>query len=189
MIQVNNKSYHWAACNLRVSPTMQGNVQLGCGRVQKVQAATFTLGIDLDHCWGRSEGASLAERADGGNAMSPLILLVEDEPSLRDTISDVIDSAGFRIEVAATYADGLVLLNGSRPSLLIANALLPDGDGQELAEVARRLGVPTLLVSGYPQDEAEARGVPFLAKPFRIADLVRMIRTLIEGAPPTLVTD
>ena len=120
---------------------------------------------------------------------SPLILLVEDEPSIRQIITEVVYEAGFRIATAANYAEGLVSLNASRPAVLIANALLPDGDGQELAEVARRLGVPTLLVSGYPQDEAEARGVPFLAKPFRIADLVRMIRTLIEGAPPTLVTD
>jgi DNA-binding response OmpR family regulator len=114
--------------------------------------------------------------------LPPLILLVEDEPSLRDIISDVVDSAGFRIEVAGNYADGLVLLNASQPAVLIANALLPDGDGHKLAEVARRLRVPTLLISGHPEVmlKAEASGVRFLAKPFGIADLVREMRALIE---------
>ena len=59
------------------------------------------------------------------------------------------------------------------------------GDGYELAEAARRLGVPTLLVSGHPEAivEAEARGHPFLAKPFQLSELQRVIRTLIESGP------
>jgi DNA-binding response OmpR family regulator len=120
--------------------------------------------------------------------LPPLILLVEDEPSIRDIISDVVDNLGLRIEVAGSCADGLLLLNASRPALLIADALLPDGDGHKLAEVARRLGVRTLLISGHPEVilEAEEAGVRFLAKPFRIADLAREIRTLIEGCPPSV---
>jgi two-component system KDP operon response regulator KdpE len=116
----------------------------------------------------------------------PLILLVENEPDVREVITDIVEDAGFRIEVAGNYADGVVLLNASRPALLIANVLLPpDGDGHKLAEAARRLGVPTLLISGRPEviSEQEARGVPFLAKPFRLPELQRVIRTLIEGGP------
>ena len=116
----------------------------------------------------------------------PLILLVEDEPDLREVLIDIIEAAGFRIEVASNYADGVVLLNALRPALQIANVLLPaGGDGYKLAEAARRLGVPTLLVSGYPEEivEAKARGIAFLAKPFGLAELQRVIRTLIEQAP------
>ena len=67
-----------------------------------------------------------------------------------------------------------------------ADVLLPGGgDGYELAEAARRLGVPTLLVSGHPEAivEAEARGHPFFAKPFQLSELQRVIRTLIESGP------
>lgn len=116
---------------------------------------------------------------------SPLILLVEDELGIRQIIREVLDQAGFRIATAGNYAEGLVSLNTCRPAVLIANALLPDGDGHKLSEVARRLGVPTLLVSGHPEVivEAEARSVPFLAKPFRIADLVHVMRSLIGESP------
>ena len=122
----------------------------------------------------------------------PLILLVEDEPDLREVIIDVIEIAGFRIEVAGNYADGVALLNASRPALLIANVVLPaGGDGYKLAQAARRLGVPTLLVSGYPEEivGAEARKVPFLTKPFGLTELKRMVRTLIERAPAVTKPD
>ncbi len=116
----------------------------------------------------------------------PLILLIEDEPDIREVISAILEEAGFRIEVANNYADGVALLNALRPAVLIANSVLPDGDGHELAAAARRLGVATLLVSGHPQliVEAEARGIPFLAKPFGLAELQRMVRTLVERTPP-----
>lgn len=115
----------------------------------------------------------------------PLILLVEDEPALRDVIADIAKDAGLRIEVTGNYADGVVLLNASLPAVLITDVVLPDGDGHQLAEAAGRLGVPTLLISGYPDAivQAEAGGIPFLAKPFGMADLQRLIRTLIEGTP------
>ena len=51
-------------------------------------------------------------------------LLVEDEPEISRVISDILDDAGFRIEAASNYADGVVLLNASQPALLIANVLL-----------------------------------------------------------------
>jgi len=113
---------------------------------------------------------------------SPLILLVEDEPGIRSLINETVEEAGFRIEAASNYADGLVLLKNSLPAVLIANVLLPDGDGHKLAEAARRLGVPTLLVSGHPEVivEAEREGIPFLAKPFGLDKLKRVIQTLIK---------
>jgi DNA-binding response OmpR family regulator len=117
----------------------------------------------------------------------PLILLVEEEPDVSEVIADLLelDGARFRIEIASNYDDGVVLLNASQPALLIANVLLPGGgDGLRLAEVARRIDVPTLLISGEPELIAkEAQGLPFLSKPFRLPELQQAIRTLIDGEP------
>jgi DNA-binding response OmpR family regulator len=115
-------------------------------------------------------------------ASPPVIVLVEDKPEISRVVSEILDDAGFRSEVASNYADGVELLRASQPALLIADVLLPgDGDGHELAEVARRHGVPTLLVSGHPDviAAAETGGHPFLAKPFQLSELQRVIRTLI----------
>jgi DNA-binding response OmpR family regulator len=114
---------------------------------------------------------------------SQLILLVEDRPELREVITDFL-SATFQVETASNYDDGIVLLNASSPSLLIANVLIPgSGDGLRLAEAAHRLGVPTLLISGHPEVIAkhEELELPFLSKPFRLSELQRVIRTLIDA--------
>jgi len=117
-------------------------------------------------------GAEVANMATG----APLILLVEDEPDLRELITDFVEAAGLRLEAASNYDDGVVLLNASQPALVIANVFLPGGDdGPKLAEVARRLGVPTLLISGRPEviSEGDTRGAAFLAKPFRLDEFQR----------------
>jgi DNA-binding response OmpR family regulator len=62
----------------------------------------------------------------------PLILLVEDEPEIATVVSGILDDAGFRVEVASNYSDGLVLLNASQPALLIANVQLPGGASEEI---------------------------------------------------------
>src|SRR5690349_21226807 len=83
---------------------------------------------------------------------APLILVVEDEPDLRELIGDIVQDAGYRIEVAGNYSEGSLLLNASQPALLITNVpLAGGGDGHNLAVLARRLGVPTLIISGRPE--------------------------------------
>jgi len=111
-----------------------------------------------------------------------LILLVEDEPAIRFVLAEVIEAAGLRSEVASNYADGVVLLHASRPDLLIADVGLPDGNGHQLAAAAHHLGVPTLLISGHPEEivAAEMSRSAFLAKPFRLAELRAAIGALIE---------
>ena len=54
-----------------------------------------------------------------------------------------------------------------------------------MAEVAHRIDVPTLLISGHPEVIAtqEAQGLPFLSKPFRLPELQQAMRTLIDGEP------
>ena len=97
----------------------------------------------------------------------PLILLVEDEPEISRVISDILDDAGFRIEVASNYADGVVLLNASQPALLIANVLLPgvvmaiDWRRQPAALACQRCWSAGVLEVDFEQ---EARGIPFLAE-------------------------
>jgi DNA-binding response OmpR family regulator len=113
---------------------------------------------------------------------NPLLLVVEDEPDLLELFTMVLTEAGYRVETAADYSTGAVLLSASSPALLIANMLLPGGDGRQLAELASRSGIPTLLVSG---DSAvtvpKQKGVAFLSKPFRAADLHRAVGKLLQG--------
>lgn len=107
--------------------------------------------------------------------------MVKDEPLIALELHDVLADAGLEvIGPAATAREGLDLISAGP----IDAAVLDVNLGRETSEsVARELaerGVPFLAVSGYAADQRPRafESVPFLAKPFRAADLVKSVREL-----------
>jgi len=118
------------------------------------------------------------------------ILVVEDEDAVRKVIRRQLEQLGFQVDTAASGDRALAILDeGARPDLVLSDVVMPGlNDGGDVARVARRMGLPVILMSGYPRGLAESGApgdVPLLAKPFRIEELVRAIREELaksEGA-------
>jgi len=115
------------------------------------------------------------------------VLLVEDEPMLRQLTRASLESRGFTVLAAARGAEALALAegHGGRLDLVVADVVMPEMSGVELAERvrARLPQVRILLVSGHSEVVAAGRlppGVHFLAKPFRQDELVREIRRVLD---------
>jgi DNA-binding response OmpR family regulator len=113
------------------------------------------------------------------------VLVVEDDPALRGLVGSVVERLGGRAELAAGGARALELAAAHPPDLAVLDVVLPD---LHAAEVRRALATgAVLLVSGYrPEDRPEAfaglEGLPFLAKPFALAELrAELLR--LDGAP------
>jgi DNA-binding response OmpR family regulator len=68
------------------------------------------------------------------------ILVVEDEPTSREIVDFVLSGAGYGVDMAATAAAAVMLLGSTRYGLVIADWLLPDGDGIYIADRALALG-------------------------------------------------
>jgi DNA-binding response OmpR family regulator len=109
---------------------------------------------------------------------NPLILVVEDEHDLREVFEELVRGQGYRVTSAADFPEGAAMLRASRPTLLITDVRLPNGDGRNLGKLARAMDVPVLLVSAHPQDIDVGSGVAFLQKPFRLRDLEREVERL-----------
>jgi DNA-binding response OmpR family regulator len=115
---------------------------------------------------------------------APLILIVEDDQQVREVIGEYLERRGCRIALANDRAAGERLLRDrDRPALLIGDAALRDGDGLGLAEIARNMGIPALLISGEPHaiERLEGGPLPFLHKPFRLTDLERELARLLPA--------
>jgi DNA-binding NtrC family response regulator len=117
------------------------------------------------------------------------ILVVEDQPDVREIIKMSLDDLDYRI---LTAADGMaarqVLESDEAIDLLVTDIVMPNGvSGLELAQEARRLrqGLGVVVVSGY-HHEFESQtdndpGLVFLEKPFRPTELAETIADALSN--------
>jgi signal transduction histidine kinase/CheY-like chemotaxis protein len=112
------------------------------------------------------------------------ILIVDDENLVRTATAAMLREMGHTVLEVGTGAAALDLLNSNEDiDLLITDYLMPGMRGSELVEDARgiRPGLPVLLLTGYANlAKGEAAGLPRLSKPFREADLARIVAGLLS---------
>jgi len=120
------------------------------------------------------------------------VLLVEDEPLLRELLVEMLASVGVNV-LAASDADEAVAACEAHPGgidALVSDLVMPGISGRELAaEIgARHPGVRVLYISGYSDEEINARGLlepgmSFLQKPFTVDVLEATLGTLLTEVP------
>ncbi|TAJ09830.1 MAG: response regulator [Nitrospirae bacterium] len=124
---------------------------------------------------------------------SETILLVDDEPAVRELIRVVLKMNGYRVFEAAGGEEALRLLDSfSEPiHLILTDVQMPGMTGRELTERAqqRAPNIKVLLISGFINaadfhEWAVPTGVVFLPKPFNVEDLERTVRETLNGYCP-----
>ena len=111
------------------------------------------------------------------------ILVVDDEPLVRHSVSSMLDGVGHSVVEAECGAEALQKLrDGDGFDLLVTDHLMPGMTGLQLIEQARVLlpGIRTLLVTGYAQMQNDP-SVPRLGKPFSASDLARAVEEASRG--------
>ncbi|MFC7688720.1 ATP-binding protein [Paeniroseomonas aquatica] len=118
------------------------------------------------------------------------VLVVDDEPTIRMLVTDVLQELGYAAIEAEDGAGGLKLLRSpARVDLLVTDVGLPGGmNGRQLADAGRALrpGLKVLFITGYAENAAIGHGhlepgMHVLTKPFAMETLANRIRALIEG--------
>jgi DNA-binding response OmpR family regulator len=112
------------------------------------------------------------------------ILIVDDEPSIRQLFADVLSLDGYTVDLAATAQEAKARLSAQTYDLVITDWRLPDGDGRLVADWAAELGAKTCLMSGYlsHMSGGMAQGHDTLMKPIHPGVLIAFVRQFI-GKP------
>jgi PAS domain S-box-containing protein len=119
-----------------------------------------------------------------------VVLVVDDEPTVRMLMADVLSEAGYMVLEAHDGPAGLrILQSDARIDLLITDVGLPGGmNGRQVADAARqaRPGLRVLFVTGYAENAAVGNGhlppgMEVITKPFQVADLASKVGEIIEG--------
>lgn len=120
--------------------------------------------------------------------MPEKILVIEDDPVIRQMIVDGLEEAGMEVTAVGTGVDGLLRQSENDYDLILLDLILPDLDGVEVCRRLRtRSHVPVIVVTAKTDesDAVEALGAgadDFVRKPFQLREVIARIRALTRRA-------
>ena len=120
----------------------------------------------------------------------PRILVVDDEPGIREVIARVLRDKGFEVVLVNDGQAGLVAAQEAEVpyDLVITNSYMPHLTGEQLIQQLRRLfpELPVLHLDDgtYPTTSPDFPPVPTLYKPFRLKELCEEVRRLLTRSRP-----
>ncbi|MCG8366966.1 MAG: response regulator transcription factor [Pseudanabaenales cyanobacterium] len=116
------------------------------------------------------------------------VLLVDDEPGLREAVKAYLEDSGFNVQVASNAQEGWDLLQQSTPDILISDIMMPQVDGyqflKQVREDTRFQALPVLFLTarGMTSDRIQGYNAgcdAYLPKPFDPDELVAIVGNLI----------
>jgi len=120
--------------------------------------------------------------------MSARLLLVDDEPGLREAVQAYLEDSDFAVEVASNARDGWELLQQTNPDLVISDIMMPQVDGYQFLKQVREdprykaLPVVFLTAKGMTSDRIQGYQAgcdAYLSKPFDPDELVAIVTNLL----------
>jgi two-component system, OmpR family, response regulator MprA len=116
------------------------------------------------------------------------ILVVDDEPAVRDSLRRALELEGYQVELAEDGEAALERLeNGSQPDAVVLDVLMPGVDGLEVCRRLRGRGneVPILMLTARAEVDSRVAGLDagaddYLPKPFALAELLARLRALMR---------
>ena len=122
-----------------------------------------------------------------GSSVSPIVFVVDDDVSVRESLRDLLESVSLRVEVFESADTFLASRLPDVPSCLVLDVRLPGRSGLEFQAELTKAGIPlpTIFITGHGDIPMSVRAmksgaVEFLTKPFRDQDLLEAVRAAIE---------
>jgi len=114
------------------------------------------------------------------------LLVVDDDPNMLESLSEVLELEGFEVRTAASAAAAVEQAKGTPPDMLLTDFQLPDASGFVLASQITKMlpAVPVLLLTGRslsPQEKETGRAAgvrEYVVKPFNMPSLVALLHGL-----------
>jgi two-component system, OmpR family, response regulator len=115
------------------------------------------------------------------------LLVVEDEPNIRELLSTSLRFAGFDVRTAGDGASALTLAESEKPDLLVLDVMLPDMDGFAVTRTLREQGrhVPVVFLTARDSTDDKITGLTvggddYVTKPFSLEEVVARIRAVLR---------
>jgi two-component system chemotaxis response regulator CheY len=115
--------------------------------------------------------------------MTSHVLVVDDDPSIRSLVGEILELADYEVETAADGAEALRSIEHCSPSVMLLDMRMPVLDGWGVAHALQEQGrhVPTVVMTAAENAEqwcAEVSADACVGKPFELEDLLRAVATV-----------
>lgn len=124
----------------------------------------------------------------GMETMSAHLLVVEDDPEMRDLLRKVLEKEGYQVSVAADGRNATTALSRIPFDLVVTDMLMPDNGGLELLQVIRESQptLPVIIITAFGDWGSYSRALElgaaaFISKPLKMAELIGAIHTALAG--------
>jgi two-component system phosphate regulon response regulator PhoB len=114
----------------------------------------------------------------------PVVLVAEDDPSVRMTLEFVLEDEGFSVIVAGDGEQALAMARDERPDVILLDHMMPKLAGRQVFEALRgseaTSSIPVFVMTGMARGSGEDwPGAHFVGKPFSPDDLIAQIRGVL----------
>ena len=125
--------------------------------------------------------------------IQPRVLVVDDEPAIRDMITFALERAGMECRSASGAQEALVSINEQRPDLVLMDWMMPDVSGIELTRRLRKdpytADIPIIMLTAKVTEDDKVAGLEagtddYIIKPFSPRELMARIRAVIRRTSP-----
>ena len=125
----------------------------------------------------------MSEGPDASQRPTITILVVDDEADVRALVREVLTVNGYTVVDTGDPMEARRIVERQPVQLLLTDVVMPIMNGIELAQRVEATSPTTkvLLMSGYSTAAMKSSGRPFLPKPFRTADLLAMVRQMLDS--------
>ncbi|MFC4070237.1 ATP-binding protein [Actinoplanes subglobosus] len=172
--------------------TVHGIITAAGGSVNVVSrpgiGTTFRIYFRLAENFFETSKPSGGGTTDAPRGHGQTVLVVEDEPVLGAGIARILSTAGYRVRSATSGAAAITAYAHDGCDLVVADVVMPEMSGPQLAEVLRRTdpALPVLYCTGYADEtlgtDVLQPGVVCLEKPFSAGQLLTAVRDALDGA-------
>jgi DNA-binding response OmpR family regulator len=121
------------------------------------------------------------------------VLVVDDEPMVRQVLAAYLDRDGFDVVEAASGSDALVSVAETMPNIVILDVMLPEIDGLSvLTEMRRNTSVPVIMLTARAEESDRILGLElgaddYVVKPFSPREVVARVRAVLKRTSETKV--
>jgi len=130
--------------------------------------------------------------------MNPLVLIVEDEPSLVALLRYNLEKSGYRVDEAVDGQEALLKVQEEKPDLILLDWMLPQMSGLEVCRQVRRnqtsRNIPIIMLTARGEEGDRVRGLDsgaddYISKPFSPGELLARMRAVLRRIRPALADE